>query len=199
MKLSKKLINRLHVIIDMSTDRASRALSKTLKTPAVIKITSTSLRDACVVSEKLNEDDREMVASQIVLHGSGNGKVLFMVEKSDAMVLKDLYLHEAVGTTTVYDKYVESTMQELGNVIAGALCNSLATDLGLSILPTPPIVTCDYAGVIFSSMIMEDLLEDDDLFLMDTLFEMLHYNFNCIFYFIPGKLIIESLDAPQLF
>lgn len=199
MKLTQKHLNRLHVIIDMSIDRASRILSKTLKTAAVIKITNTSLCNACAISEKLNEDEREMVASQILLHGTGNGKVLFMVEKQFALILKDLYLQESVGTTTHYDAYAESTIQEIGNVVAGAISNSLAADLGLTILPTPPVVGCDYAGVIFSSMIMDDLLQDDELLLMDTLFEIMHYNFNCYFYFIPGKRIVESLDDNHIF
>lgn len=198
MKLTKKHINRLNVIVDMSVDRASRALSKTLRTAAIIKVTHTAIRDACDITEKLNEDDREMVASLLVLNGSGNGRVLFMVEKENAFILKDLYLGNPVGTTNEYDEYVQSVIQEIGNILSGSISNSLATDLGLTILPTPPLVTCDFAGAIFESMIMDDLFEDDELILMDTLFEIMHYHFNCYFFLLPGTKVIESLDKENL-
>ena len=193
MKLDNKHIDRLRIVLDMGTDEASRDLSKALRTAATIYISETALYDAYDITEKLNNDEREMVASLLVLHGTGNGKVLFMVDKKDAFILKDLYLREKVGTTKEYDEYVESTIQEIGNILSGSISNSLSTDFGLTILPSPPLVTCDFAGTIFESMIMEELLEDDDLILMDTSFNILHYNFNCYFYLIPGKKIIEKL------
>ncbi len=198
MKLTNKHINRLNVIIEMSIDRASRTLSKTLKTASVIKISYTSVRDSCSVTERLNSDEREMIGTLLAMEGVDNGKILFMVEKEDAYVLKDLYLREPVGTTTEYDLYVESAVKEIGNILSGSICNSIASDLGLTILPLPPLVTCDYAGTIFSAMIMDELFEDDDLLLMDTLFEIMHYNFKCFLYFIPGKEIIACLDKDHL-
>ena len=198
MKLASNHVNRLIVIIDMCVDAASRTLSKSLKTAAVIKVTNTAVRDVCEVTEKLNEDEREMVASLLTLNGTGNGKVLFMVEKKDAYILNDLYLGAPVGTTKEYDAVVESVIQEIGNVLSGAISNSLATDLGLTILPTPPLVTCDFAGTIFSAMIMDDMMDGDELILMDTVFEIMHYNFNCYFYLIPGTKIIEKLDQEHL-
>ncbi len=194
MELTHKHINKLHIIIDMSIDKASRIFSKTLKTAATIKITNTGLQDACSASEKLNESEEEMVAVQIVLHGSGDGKVLFMVEKQSALILEDLYLGNTIGTSNGYDIYTESTILEIGNVIAGAIANSIASDLGLTIIPTPPVATCDFAGSVFSSMIMDDLAENDNLMLMDTIFEIMHYNFNCYLYFIPGQNIVECLN-----
>lgn len=193
MKFDTKQINRLSIVLDMCTDAASRALSKALRTAATIYITETAVYDALDITEKLNKDEREMVASLLVLNGTGNGKVLFMVDKKDAFVLKDLYLREPVGNTKEYDAYVESTIQEIGNILSGSISNSFSADFGLTILPSPPLVTCDFAGTIFETMIMEDLLEDDNLILMDTTFNILHYNFNCYFYLMPGKKIIERL------
>lgn len=197
MKLTSKHVSRLNVIIDMGIDMASRALSKSLRTAAIIKVTNTAIRNACEITERLNSDEREMVASLLVLNSAETGKVLFMVEKKDAFILKDLYLRDPVGTTKKYDVYVESCIQELGNILCGSVSNSLATDLGLTMLPTPPLVTCDFAGAIFSALIMDDLFENDEILLMDTLFEIMHYNFNCHFYLIPGIVIVEGLDQER--
>ncbi|MGR3317272.1 MAG: chemotaxis protein CheC [Candidatus Anammoxibacter sp.] len=198
MKLASNHVNRLTVIVDMCVDAASRTLSKSLRTAAIIKVTNTAVRDVCEVTEKLNEDEREMVASLLLLNGTGNGKVLFMVEKKDAYILKDLYLNNPVGTTKEYDACVESVIQEIGNILSGAISNSLAADLGLTILPTPPLVTCDFAGTIFSAMVMDDMMDGDEILLMDTLFEIMHYNLNCHIYLIPGTTIIEKLDQEHL-
>lgn len=198
MKFSKKHINMLNILIEMGIDRASRLLSKTLRTPAIIKIVNTSVLDVCKITERLNEDEREMVASLMIIHEGGDGKILFMVTKKDALILKDLYLEDPVGSSKNYDIYVESTIQEIGNVLSGAICNSLSTDFGISILPTPPLVTCDYAGTIFATMIIDEALEDDELLLIDTRFAVLHYNFDCYFYMLPGTKILKYLDERPL-
>lgn len=198
MRLSEKHINMLNIIIEMGIDRASRMLSKTLRTPAIIKIVNTSVLDVCKITERLNEDEREMVASLIIFQEGSDGKALFMVSKRDALILKDLYLEDPVGSSKDYDIYVESTIQEIGNILSGAICNSLSTDFGISILPTPPLVTCDYAGTIFAAMIMDEAIEDDELLLVDTRFEILHYNLDCYFYLLPGTKILEYMDEMHL-
>lgn len=195
MKLTDKHMKRLRVIIDMSVDCASKSLSGSLQTSSTIRVTDTSVRKVCDISEELNEDNREMVASLMEITGSGDGKALFAVEKEHAFLLRDLYLHEAAGTTDVYDECVASAMQELGNILSGSICNSIATDLGMTIVPTPPLVTCDYIGAMFSAMVMDSLFgEDDELILMDTVFELMKYDFKCYFFFIPGMKVVEKIE-----
>ena len=77
------------VMTRLSIDRASRALSKTLKTGAKIALSNIYITDLSGATEKMNEDTREMAGVMVNFHGNVSCKLLFMLPMEGTLILTD--------------------------------------------------------------------------------------------------------------
>jgi len=195
MQISKEHLKILDIIVKISMDNASRSFSKTIKHAALIELVKTELVDISVITEEMNTDFREMVASILRLEGSLNGKLMFMIPLDGALILQDFYLQEKPGTAKEFDELTEGTVQEIGNILASAIGNSFATSLGSMLLPTPPLVLFDFAGSIFEQLIFEECVDNDKILLTETKFRLNNTEIDCYFFLLPDlKTLEESLD-----
>jgi chemotaxis protein CheC len=191
MQISKEHLRILDIIIKIGMDNASRRFSKTIRRAALIELVKTELVDISEITEEMNNDLREMVASMLRLEGSFSGKLLFMIPLEGALVLQDLYMGQSPGTSKEFDEFTEGTVQEIGNILASSIGNSFASDLGSKLLPTPPQVLCDFAGTIFESLIFEDGMDNDKILLTETKFNLSDTEIDCYFFLLPD---IDSLN-----
>jgi len=195
MQLSKEHLKILDIIIKIGMDNASRRFSKTIKHAALIELVKTELVDVSEITEEMNNDLREMVASMLQLEGSFNGKLLFMIPLDGALMLQDFYMQQRPGTSKEFDEFTEGTVQEIGNILASSIGNSFAADLGSKLLPTPPQVLCDFAGTIFTSLIFEDGIDNDKILLTETRFKLHDTEMDCYFFLLPDlDSLKESLN-----
>ncbi len=185
MQLSNKHLKILDIIVKIGIDKASQKFTKTIKHPALIELVKTSQIDISEITEEMNNDFREMVASMLRLEGSLNGKLLFMVPLEGALLLQDYYMQEPPGTAKEFDEFTEGTVQEIGNILASAIGNSFASDLGASLLPTSPQVLCGFGGTIFSMLIFEDGIDNDTILLTETKFKLHNTEIDCYFFLLP--------------
>lgn len=189
-------INHLRVfevMTRLSIDRASRALSKTLKTGAKITLSNIHIIDLSGATEKMNEDTREMAGVMVNFSGNVACKLLFMLPLNGTLILTDLFLRQPLGTATEFDDASESTIQEVGNIIAAHICNSLVSNFGATLVPLPPMVHNDYAGVLFSSLLMEQAMNEESFLLIDTSFKILKTELDCYLFLIPELKSFEKL------
>ncbi len=181
----------LDILIKIGMDDASRRFSKTIRRAALIELVKTEQMDISEITEEMNNDVREMVASMLRLEGSFSGKLLFMIPLDGALVLQDLYMGQPEGTSKEFDEFTEGTVQEIGNILASSIGNSFASDLGSKMLPTPPQVFCDFTGTIFESLIFEDGMDNDKILLTETKFNLHDTEIDCYFFLIPD---VDSLE-----
>ncbi|MBI5307045.1 MAG: hypothetical protein HZB37_01585 [Planctomycetes bacterium] len=187
------------VMTRLSIDRASRALSKTLKTGAKISLSNIYITDLSGATEKMNEDTREMAGVMVNFHGNVACKLLFMLPMEGTLILTDLFLRQPVGTSNEYNEASESAIQEVGNIIAAHICNALVSNFDATLVPLPPLVHNDFAGVLFSSLLMEQGMSEESFLLIDTSFKILKTELDCYLFLIPElnsfKKLIDSLGV----
>jgi len=161
----------------------------------LIELVKTDLVDISEITEEMNNDFREMVASILRLEGSLNGKLMFMIPLDGALMLQDFYLQDEPGTAKEFDEFTEGTVQEIGNILASAIGNSFAAGFGSMLLPTPPQVLCDFAGSIFGQLIFEESMDNDKILLTETKFKLRNTEIDCYFFLLPDlNTLEESLD-----
>jgi chemotaxis protein CheC len=192
MQISKEHLKVLDIIVKISMDNASRSFSKTIKHAALIQLVKTDLVDISEITEEMNNDFREMVASILRLEGSLNGKLMFMIPLDGALTLQDFYLQEEPGTAKEFNELTEGTVQEIGNILASAIGNSFAAGLGSMLLPTPPQVLCDFAGSIFAQLIYEESVDNDKILLTETKFKLSNTEIDCYFFLLPDLTTLED-------
>ena len=194
MNITQDGLKVLEIMSRLSIDRASRALSKTLKTGAKISLSKVYIADLSETTEKMNDDLREMTSVMVNFKGNVGCKLLFMLPVDGSFILTDLFLRQPTGTTKEYNEFTESAVQELGNILASHVSNALVSDFDATLVPQPPHVHNDYAGVIFSNLVLEQGMMDDKLLLMETKFEICKTEIECYLFLVPemtsfGKLL----------
>ncbi|MGQ3685536.1 MAG: chemotaxis protein CheC [Candidatus Loosdrechtia sp.] len=192
MQITAEHQKMLDIIVKIGVDNASRTFSKTIKHAVVIQLAKTEVVGISEITEEMNKDLREMVASLLRLEGTFKGKLLFMIPLDSALVLQDLYIGSLPGTSASFDEYTEATVQEIGNILASSIGNSLASDIGSTLLPTPPLVMCDFAGTIFTSLIFEDGIDNDSLLLTRARFKLHNTEIDCYFFLLPDLPTIKE-------
>ncbi|GAX60071.1 chemotaxis protein [Candidatus Scalindua japonica] len=191
MRISNEHLKMLDIIVKISIDNASRSFSKSIKHAALIELVKTELVDISEITEEMNNDFREMVASMLRLEGSLNGKIMFMIPLDGALILQDFYLQETTGTAKEFNELTEGTVQEIGNILASAIGNTFASGMG-SMLPTPPQVLCDFAGSIFNQLIFEESINNDKILLTETKFRLHDTEIDCYFFLLPDLSTLEQ-------
>ena len=194
MNITQDNMKVVEIMSRLSIDRASRALSKILRTGAMISLSKAYIADLSETTEKMNDDLREMTGVMVDFKGNVGCKLLFMLPVNGSFVLTDLFLRQPAGTTKEYNEFTESVIQELGNILASHISNALVSDFDATLVPQPPHVHNDYAGVLFSNLVLEQGMLDDKLLLMETKFEICNTELECYLFLLPemtsfGKLL----------
>ncbi|NUO07337.1 MAG: chemotaxis protein CheC [Candidatus Brocadia sp.] len=185
MDITQDRLKILEIMSSLSIDRASRALSKSLRTGARISLSKVFIADLSGATEKMNEDQREMISVMVDFKGDEGCKLLFMLPLEGSLIITDLFLRNRLGTSKEYDIFTESAVQELGNILASHICNALVSDFNAKLIPQPPQIRNDYAGVIFSNLVMEQGIVDDKLLLIETIFEISGTKLECYLFLVP--------------
>jgi chemotaxis protein CheC len=176
----------------LSIDHASRALSKSLKAGAKIEMETTSIADISTITEQMNDNPLEMSGVLVNLEGDVPLKLLFLVPLEGVFKLSDLFMRKPVGTTTEFDEFTESVIQEVGNILASSISNVLVSDFGVKSTLSSPTVLNDFAGTIFSMFVMEEGMLTDELLLIETRFEISRVELECYLFLLPH---VDSLET----
>ena len=185
MNITQDSMKVVEIISRLSIDRASRALSKILRTGAKISLSKAYIADLSETTAKMNEDLREMTGVMVSFKGNVSCQLLFMMPVTGSFILTDLFLRQPTGTTKEYSEFTESVVQELGNILASHISNALVSDFDAKLLPQPPQVHNDYAGVMFSNLVLEQGMTDDKLLLLETQFEICKTELECYLFLVP--------------
>ena len=194
MNITQDSMKVVEIMSRLSIDRASRALSKILRTGARISLSKVYIADLSETTAKMNDDLREMTGVMVDFKGNVICKLLFMLPLEGSLILTDLFLRQPAGTTKEYNEFTESVTQELGNILASHISNALVSDFNATLVPQPPHVHNDFAGVIFSNLVLEQGMLDDQLLLIETQFEICKTELDCYLFLVPemtsfGKLL----------
>lgn len=193
MNITQDRLKILEIMSSLSIDRASRALSKSLRTGARISLSKVYIADFSETTEKMNEDQREMISVMVNFKGDESCKLLFMLPLEGSLIITDLFLRQRIGTSKEYDVFTESAVQELGNILASHISNALVSDFNAKLIPEPPQVHNDYAGVIFTNLVLEQGMIDDQLLLIETIFEISGTEIECYLFLVPEMTSFKKL------
>lgn len=186
MTHSMDSVNRaISLVAELSIDRASQSLSKTLRTGARIELRKVMMVDITEATAEMNKNNFDAVAAFIDLVGDAPLKFLFMVETKSALLLTDMMLRKPVGTTLATDSFANSSVQEIGNILASSICNIFTAEFLIDLRPAPPALTEDFSGSLFSELIAQTAADQDQVLLIESVFEVVKYKLNCFMFILP--------------
>ncbi len=140
-------------------------------------------------------DDEPIVALHMALHEQLHGHTLMTMNQRSAFELVELLMGLAPGSVTELDELATSALQETGNVICSAFVNSWAKWLEITTEPGPPNITVDLPGAIFESLLAEQAMAGDDVFMARTEFSIDDRWLEWQFYLLPSPTSLRLIEA----
>jgi chemotaxis protein CheY-P-specific phosphatase CheC len=176
----------IELISKISIDRASQVFSKIIKAGSKIEIVKFRKVDITEISEEIEKEDKEVSGAIVQLNGDTPAKLLFLVDLNNALILTDLFLRKELGSTKEFDIYVESTIQEIGNILASSITNVFVKDFDIDLYPEPPIVLNDYSSSIFNTILMdENYCFGNEILLVETKLFIVKVSIDCALFLLP--------------
>jgi chemotaxis protein CheC len=194
MKDNAKLLKAFSLVAQLSVDASSRLLSKMIKAGARISIDRTYMADISEVTAKVSSEVDDVAGAYIGLVGEMPFKFLFFVRAEDSLLLTDMILQRTPGSTKEFNIYAQSAVQEIGNIISSAISNIFSKDFNIALKPTPPTVIRDYAGVVFSEYLLDVAANENEVFIVETVFNVIEKNIDCYMFLLPAgdKQVLEK-------
>ncbi len=153
---------------NIGAGHAATALSQLLN--ATIKLGEPTIevikfRD---VSARMGLEERPVAAMHLFVRGEAPGQIVVLFEKSQAMDFVRVFLRRIIGDINIYESLQESTLKELGNIIAGAYLTALTALTEIHMLPSVP--TLSYGTVTEALNSVVSILPDQAVFLIESPF-----------------------------
>lgn len=182
---SIQIKNSIKTVLELTLDKVSDIFSKTIKKEIKLILDTISIQDFTSLCEKREAENEDTVGVTVELVGDAPFKFLFMINYKDSLTITDLILSKKIGTTTEFNIYVESAVQEIGNILASTICNFFSAKYQLKMKPLPPIVLRDFGAIIFQEYLKEAAMENNYLLIVESNFSIVGTGINCKIFLMP--------------
>ena len=148
--LNEFQLDALREIGNIGSGNAATALSSMLERAVNIAVPKIKVLDYNSVCETLGGPEQLLVGILFSISGDVTGMIMFLLHKEFAhMVLNSLVGSEFDGYSEL-DEMDKSTIQEVGNIMAGSYVNAMSAMTGLTIDLSVPTMNSDMAGALLS-------------------------------------------------
>ncbi|MEG0035241.1 MAG: chemotaxis protein CheC [Oscillospiraceae bacterium] len=148
--LSDDQLDALKEIGNIGSGNAATALSQMLERSVSIAVPKIKVLDYNTVVETLGGPEQLLVGILFSISGDITGMIMFLLHKEFAhMVVSSLVGSEFDGATEL-NEMDQSAIQEVGNIMAAAYVNAMASLTGLTIDISVPNMNVDMAGALLS-------------------------------------------------
>ena len=166
LNLSELQKDALKEVGNIGAGHAATALSQLLNT--TIKLTEPRIdivkfRD---LSNRVGHNDRIVAALHMYVRGEAPGQMLVLFDRENALEFVNAFIKRIVGNIQVFDSIIDSTLKELGNILAGSYLTALIQLTGINLLPSVP--TLSYGTIQAAFRTLMSVLPDQDVFLVEN-------------------------------
>ena len=176
---------------NIGAGHAATALSQLLNTRihlAEPKIDVLKYRD---LAAKIGYAGRTVAALHMYIRGDAPGQMLVLLDRENAVEFVHVFLRRVIGDIRVFDSIVDSTLKELGSIIAGAYLTALITLTGVELDPSSPTLSYGAAQAAFRSLM--SIVPDQDVFVIESVFVDKDVNVSGQFILIPETDSLQPL------
>ncbi len=186
--------NALQTIAVNGAFNASRAMSKWIKRGVKISTDGFS-RVPLAESANVFEEDAAMVALHMSLTDQLHGHTLLGFRYDDACKLVDMLMGQPAGTTTALGEIEKSCLEETGNIIASAFVNSWSVWLDVKVKPGAPEFVVDLPSAVIATLVSEQALVSDEIFLTRTEFVVDGELLEWVFMLMPAPSALRLIQS----
>lgn len=135
---------------NVGAGNAATALSDILADRVMMSVPELRVINVTRMTTMLGGPEAEVVGILVNMTGDVEGMLLFLLNRQFVGLLIKVLLDKEINYLDEINALDLSAIQEIGNILAGAYVNAIATMTGLSIRLTPPQIAIDMVGAILS-------------------------------------------------
>ncbi|HEY8297273.1 MAG TPA: chemotaxis protein CheC [Candidatus Baltobacteraceae bacterium] len=168
MKLSDLQKDALKEVGNIGAGHAATALSQLLNTKINLsepRIDVVKFRD---LASRVGHENRTVAALHMYVRGETPGQMVVLFDRDQALDFVGTFLKRVIGDIQIFDSIADSTLKEIGNIIAGSYLTAIINLTGHSVLPSVP--TLSYGTIQAAFRTLMSILPDQDVFLIESAF-----------------------------
>lgn len=168
LKLNDLQKDALKEVGNIGAGHAATALSQLLNTKINLsepRIDVIKFRD---LASRVGHESRMVAALHMYIRGEAPGQMVVLFDRDQALEFVSTFLKRVIGDIEVFDSINDSTLKEIGNIIAGSYLSAINNLTGQNVLPSVP--TLSYGTVQAAFRTLMSILPDQDVFLIENSF-----------------------------
>jgi len=168
LKLNELQKDALKEVGNIGAGHAATALSQLLNTKINLtepRIDVIKFRD---LATRVGHENRVIAALHMYVRGEAPGQMVVIFDREQALDFVNVFIKRIIGDIQVFDSIVDSTLKELGNIIAGSYLTAIIQLTGINLLPSVP--TLSYGTIQAAFRTLMSILPDQDVFLIESSF-----------------------------
>ena len=168
-KLTEVHLDALREISNVGMGNAATALSQMVSDTVELHVPAVKLADIVDVPDLIGGAERVVVGVTMQIHGDACGNILLVFpEQSARRLVKQLLGQEVSGPR--FDEMAESTLKEVGNILASSYLGAMGNLLNLMLIPSIPAFAHDMAGAVIDYLLIELSEGGDQALMIETEF-----------------------------
>ena len=168
LKLSDLQKDALKEVGNIGAGHAATALSQLLNTTIKLSEPSIDVIKFRDLSTRVGYENRIVAALHMYVRGEAPGQMVVLFDRENALEFVNVFIKRIIGDIQIFDSIVDSTLKELGNIIAGSYLTALISLTGINLLPSVP--TLSYGTIQAAFRTLMSILPDQDVFLIESAF-----------------------------
>jgi len=168
LKLNELQKDALKEVGNIGAGHAATALSQLLNTKINLsepRIDVIKFRD---LASRVGHENRMVAALHMYIRGEAPGQIVVLFDREQAIDFVSTFLKRVIGDIQVFDSINDSTLKEIGNIIAGSYLSAINNLTGQNVLPSVP--TLSYGTIQAAFRTLMSILPDQDVFLIESAF-----------------------------
>jgi chemotaxis protein CheC len=168
LTLSDLQRDALKEVGNIGAGHAATALSQLLNTTVKLAEPTIDVLKFRDLSNRIGHPDRSVAALHMYIRGEAPGQMVVLFDRDQAQEFVNRFIKRIIGDIQIFDSIIDSTLKELGNIIAGSYLTALISLTGVNLLPSVP--TLSYGTIQAAFRTLMSILPDQDVFLIESQF-----------------------------
>ncbi|MBV9270137.1 MAG: chemotaxis protein CheC [Candidatus Eremiobacteraeota bacterium] len=153
---------------NIGAGHAATALSQLLNTKINLSEPSIDVIKFRDLASRVGHENRTVAALHMYVRGEAPGQMVVLFDRDQALDFVSVFLKRVIGDIQIFDSIADSTLKELGNIIAGSYLTAIIQLTNQNLLPSVP--TLSYGTVQSAFRTLMSILPDQDVFLIESSF-----------------------------
>ena len=168
LKLNDLQKDALKEVGNIGAGHAATALSQLLNAKINLSEPSIDVIKFRDLASRVGHQNQMVAALHMYIRGEAPGQIVVLFDREQAIDFVSTFLKRVIGDIQVFDSINDSTLKEIGNIIAGSYLSAINNLTGQNVLPSVP--TLSYGTVQAAFRTLMSILPDQDVFLIESSF-----------------------------